>query len=278
GYVTSRHGLSVSALAERDGAMERDYDHDGTRWLNDLRDPDAIGRKAGERAIAKLGATSMGSGAVPVLFDRRVSASLVGALLGAINGNAVARGVSFLKDSLGETLFSDDISIVEDPLRLRGLGSRPFDGEGVTTAPFDIIRDGRLDEWLLNTSAARQLGLATNGHGARGLGGAPGISTANVALLPGGMDAAALARQAGRGLWVREMFGPSLNPNTGDYSVGVSGFAIENGERAHPVSEVTIAGNLRDVFASLVPGSDLHYEHDTNAPSVLVEGLTVAGR
>lgn len=278
GYSASRHGLSVSAVAERDGAMERDYDYDGTRWFSDLRGPDAIGRQAGERAIGRLGATSMGSGAFPVIFDRRVSASLVGALIGAISGNAVARGVSFLKDDLGAQLFSKDIQIIEDPLRKRGLSSRPFDGEGVETSLFKIIENGCLNSWLLNSSAARQLGLETNAHGARGLSNPPGISTSNVALLAGEKSPEELIAIAGNGLLVREMFGPSLNPTTGDYSVGVSGFAIENGTLTHPVSEVTIAGNLRDVFASLVAASDLHYHHDTNAPSVLVEGLTIAGR
>ena len=278
GYVASRHGLSVSAVAEKDGAMERDYDHDGTRWFDDLRSAEEIGAHAGERAVERLGATTMASGACPVIFDRRVSGSLVGALISAISGNAVARGVSFLKEDLGAQLFPTDVQIIEDPLRRRGLSSRPFDGEGVETLLFNIIKDGQLSEWLLNTSAARQLGLETNAHGARGLGGAPGISTSNVALQPGDKSPDALMALAGNGLLVREMFGPSLNPTTGDYSVGVSGFAIENGARTHPVSEVTIAGNLRDVFTSLIPGSDLHYQHDTNAPSVLVEGLTIAGR
>lgn len=278
GYAASRHGLSVSAVAEQNGAMERDYDHDGTRWFSDLRGAEDIGRRAGERAVGRLGATSMTSGAFPVVFDRRVSASLVGALIGAISGNAVARGVSFLKDDLGTSLFSKDIQIVEDPLRKRGLSSRPFDGEGVETTLFNIIDDGRLNNWLLNTSAARQLGLETNAHGARGLSSPPGISTSNVALHAGKNSPDELVAMAGNGLVVREMFGPSLNPTTGDYSVGVSGFAIENGALTHPVSEVTIAGNLRDVFASLIAGSDLHYHYDTNAPSVLVEGLTIAGR
>ncbi|MGJ8558995.1 MAG: TldD/PmbA family protein [Litorimonas sp.] len=278
GYAASRHGLSVSAVAERDGAMERDYDHHGTRWFSDLRAAEDIGRHAGERAVGRLGATSMASGAFPVIFDRRVSASLVGALIGAISGNAVARGVSFLKDDLGTSLFSKDIQIVEDPLRKRGLSSRPFDGEGVGTTLFNIIDDGRLNNWLLNTSAARQLGLETNAHGARGLSSPPGISTSNVALLAGEKSQGELVSIAGNGLMIKEMFGPSLNPTTGDYSVGVSGFAIENGALTHPVSEVTIAGNLRDVFASLVAGSDLQYHYDTNAPSVLVEGLTIAGR
>ena len=278
GYAASRHGISVSALAERDGNMERDYDHDSTRWLSDLNMPEDVGREAGERAIARLGATSMVSAAMPVVFDRRVSASLIGALIGAISGNAVARGVSFLKDDLGATLFPRDIQIIEDPLRQRGLSSRPFDGEGIETGEFGIIKNGGLSSWLMNTSTARQLGLESTGHGARGLSSPPGISTSNVALMAGDDNPDALMAKAGHGLFVREMFGPSLNPTTGDYSVGVSGFAIEQGGRAHPVSEVTIAGNLRDVFASLIPGSDLHYEQETNAPTVLVEGLTIAGR
>lgn len=278
GYATSRHGISVSAVAERDGAMERDYDHDGARWLSDLRDPEAVGRKAGERAVARLGSSAMESSALPVLFDRRVAGSLIDALMGAISGSAVARGVSFLKDDLGQTLFPSNIQIIEDPLRVRGLSSRPFDGEGVTTQRRAIIEDGQLTSWLLNTSAARQLGLATTGNGSRGLSNPPGISTANVALMPGVLGRDALIAQAGRGLMVLEMFGPSLNATTGDYSVGVSGFAIENGMLAGPVNEVTIAGNLRDVFASLIAGSDLQYAYETNAPTVLVEGLTIAGR
>lgn len=278
GYVGSRHSLSVSAIAERDGAMERDFDHHGTRWMSDLRTPEEIGRKAGERAMARLGATSMPSAALPVLFDRRVSASLIGGLVGAITGSAIARGVSFLKDNLGETLFPKDISIIENPLQARGLASRPFDGEGVETKQFDIIRNGQLTSWLLNSSAARQLDLETTGHAARGLNGPPGIGTSNVALMPGELSRDALIVQAGSGLLVQEMFGPSLNPTTGDYSVGVSGFAIEGGEVAHPVSEITIAGNLKDVFASLIAADDLHYEHEMNAPSVLVEGLTIAGQ
>ena len=278
GYSTSRHGLSVSALAEKDGSMERDFDHDSKRWFEDLKDPAEIGRDAGERAVSRLGSASMPSGAIPVLFDRRVSGSLISALTGAINGNAVSRGVSFLKDDLGSLLFPENITILEDPFRPRGLSSRPFDGEGVATSAFKIIENGRLNEWLLNTSAARQLGLETNGHGSRGLSNPPGISTSNVALMAGSETPDALMKQAGKGLLVMEMFGPSLNPTTGDYSVGVSGFAIENGERTTPVSEVTIAGNLRNVFASLIAASDLVHDYDTNAPTILVEGLTVAGR
>ena len=277
GYSSTRFGTSVSAVAERDGAMERDYDHASSRWLADLRGADEIGRKAGERAVRRLGAAPMASGAMPILFSRRVSGSLVGALLGAINGAAVARGVSFLKDAMGEALFPAAVSITDDPLRARGLGSRPFDGEGVDVGRTDIIDAGRLTTWLLNSAAARQLELDTTGHAARGLSSPPGISTSNVHLSAGAQSLDALIGQAGDGLLVREMFGPSLNPTTGDYSVGCSGTAIRGGQLAEAVSEVTIAGNLRDIFASLEAADDLHFDHEVNAPSVLVGGMTLAG-
>ena len=277
GYSSSRHGLSVSAVAEADGSMERDYDYHSARHLDDLRPPDAIGRKAGERAVRRLGSAPMESGAFPVIFDARVSAALPGALVSAINGRAVARGVSFLKDDLGAALFGTHVQITDQPHRTRGLGSRPFDGEGVEVGEFALIKDGVLQSWLLNTATARQLELSTTGHAARGLSGGPGISTSNVILSPGEHDRDALVREAGTGLLVREMFGPSLNPTTGDYSVGVSGTAIRGGQLAEPVSEVTIAGNLRDVFKSLVPGSDMEWDREMASPSLLVEGLTIAG-
>ena len=277
GYRGARHGLSVSAVAERDGAMERDYDYQSLRWFDDLRSPEAIGQTAGERAVARLGSQPMASGAMPIIFDKRVSGSLPGALIGAVTGSSVARGVSVLKDNLGEILFSKNINIADEPLRIRGLASRPFDGEGVAVDRFPIIQAGRLESWLLNSAAGQQLGLPTTGHAARGLSGAPGISPSNIVLSPGDLNQAALIREAGNGLLVREMFGPSLNPTTGDYSVGVSGNAIRGGQLAEPVSEVTIAGNLRDVFASMVAGSDMEWDRDIAAPSLLVEGLTLAG-
>ncbi len=277
GHRGSRHGISVSAVAERDGAMERDYDYHSLRWLDDIRSPENVGRKAGERAVARLGSQPMQSGAMPILFDARVSATLPGALIGAITGSSVARGVSFLKDNLGDALFSKAINITDEPLRVRGLASRPFDGEGVSVERFPIIKDGVLQSWLLNSATARQLGLATTGHAARGLSGGPGISPSNIVMDAGPLDKMALVKEAGNGLLVREMFGPSLNPTTGDYSVGVSGTAIHNGALAEPVSEVTIAGNLRDVFASMVAGSDLDWDRDIVSPSLLVEGLTLAG-
>ena len=278
GYRGSRHGLSVSAVAESGGSMERDYDYHSLRHFEDLRSPEAVGRLAGERAVRRLGSAPMESGSLPVLFDRRVSAALPSALIGAVTGSAVARGVSFLKDSRGEALFPRGVTIADEPLRVRGLASRPFDGEGVAVGRFPVIADGVLSGWLLNSAAARQLGLATTGHAARGLSGGPGISPSNIVLSAGELDRHALIREAGTGLLVREMFGPSLNATTGDYSVGVSGTAIRNGALAEPVSEVTIAGNLRDVFASMIAGSDTQWDREIAAPSLLVEGLTIAGR
>lgn len=278
GFLTSRHGLSVSALAAQDGRMERDYDSQNTRWLSDLRSPAEVGERAGRQAVARLGSTSLPSGAMPVIFDRRVSSALIGALISAISGNAIARGVSFLKDDLGAQLFRETVQITEEPMRKRGLSTRPFDGEGVASREFDIIKNGKLTSWLLNHATAQQLGLETTGHAVRGLSGAPGIGTSNVTMAAGTLSRDDLIRETGTGLLILEMFGPSLNATTGDYSVGVSGCAIKGGELAGPVSEITVAGNLRNLYASLTPASDLILDYDINAPSVRVEGLTVAGR
>ncbi len=277
GWRSSRHGLSGVAIAEQNGAMERDYAYEGSRWLEDLPSPEKIGREAGERAAARLGAIQMRSGALPVLFDRRVANSLVAALFGAISGTSIARGTSFLKNSMGEQVFSSDINIVDDPTLIRGHGSRPWDGEGVATERRNIIEDGKLTTWLLNCSTAKQLGLETTGHAMRGIGGPPGISSTNSWLKAGDLSPNALYQKMGHGLLISEMFGPSLNNNTGDYSVGVSGFQIENGERTTPVNEITIAGNLVEVFRSLIAANDLKFDGSKCAPSVLVEGLTLAG-
>ena len=278
GWRSSRHGMSVSAIAEKDGAMERDYDVDGTRWLSDLKTPEEIGRKAGERTIARLGAKQMASGAMPVMFDRRVSGALVAAMLGAISGSSITRGVSFLKDKLGETLFTRDIQIMDDPFMLRGHGSRPWDGEGILPQKRALIKDGVLTTWLLNTASAKQLGLTTTGHATRSIGSPPGVSATNTYLAAGPKTPAQLMTDMGEGLLITEMFGPSLNSNTGDYSVGVAGFKIENGARAYPVSEITIAGNLLEMYKTLIPANDLIFDGATVAPTLLTEGLTIAGQ
>jgi len=278
GRRATRHGLSVAAYAEQNGAMERDYDSDGTRYLSDLRSPDDIGTVAAKRALARLGSKQMASAALPVMFDQRLSGALVAAMLGAIRGSAIARGVSFLKDDLGQMVFNKDIQIIDDPTIKRGHGSRPWDGEGVAVKKQAIIKDGILQTWLLNHSAAKQLDMPRTGHASRGISSPPGIGATNTALQNGVKTRAQLLSDMGEGLLVTEMFGPSLNSNTGDYSVGVSGFKVEGGLIAYPVSEITIAGNLRDMFKTIIPANDIIYDSAVSAPSLLCEGLTIAGQ
>ena len=277
GWRASRHGLSVSAIAQQNGAMERDYDYESTRHFDALPDPAKIGRHAGERAVARLGSRQIPSAALPILFDERVAASLLAALLGAISGPAITRGVSFLKEDLGNEIFAPHIQVLEDPLLARGDGSRPWDGEALKVKKRHIIQDGVLKTWLLNMSSARQLDLPPTGHGTRGIGSPPGVSATNTWIAAGEKTPEQLMADIGEGFLISEMFGPSLNSNTGDYSVGVSGFKIEKGARAFPVSEVTIAGNLRDMYKTMIPASDLKMDSATNAPSLLCEGLTLAG-
>ncbi len=270
--------IGASVIAEDDGGMERGWESRSTRWRADLPSPESIGDEAGRRAVAQLGARKIESTTAPVIFENRLSTSLLGPLIGAISGPAVARGISFLKDRLGQQLFAKGVNLIDDPHRPRGLGSSPWDDEGVANRRTAIIEDGVLTTWLLNSASARQLGLETTGHASRGLAGPPGVSPSNPTLLPGDKDRAALMRDAGSGLLVTGMFGPSLNSNTGDWSIGVSGFWFEGGEIAYPVTEITVAGNLIEVYARLIPGSDLEYRSSANAPSILVPDLAIAGR
>ncbi|CAN0177691.1 unnamed protein product, partial [Chrysoparadoxa australica] len=233
---------------------------------------------AGERAVARLGSDKLSTGKMPVIFDKRVSTTFISSLLGAISGPAIARGTSFLRDKMGERIFAEGIDIIEDPLRDWSFGARATDGEGLACRPRAIIEDGVLTTWLLNASSARQLGLELTGHASRNLGGPPGVGASNVHLADGELDQAGLMKEAGEGLLITEMFGPSLNANTGDWSVGVAGYRIAGGERAGPVSEVTVAGNLLDFFARMVPGSDLEFDSAINAPSILIDGVSVGGR
>ncbi|MET0546646.1 MAG: TldD/PmbA family protein [Caulobacterales bacterium] len=277
-WRASSHSLGVSVIAAADGAMERDYEGRGARWREDLPSPESIGKKAGERAAAKLGSRKLDSQKINVIFDRRVSGGLIGSMLGAISGSAVARGVSFLKDKLGQQVFASGIDIVDDPFRRRGFGARQFDGEGVMGQTRKLIDDGVLTTWLLNCAAARQLGLQTTGHASRGVGSPPGIDSNNVHLKPGDQSPEQMMQTVKKGLYITESFGPSLNSNTGDYSAGVAGFWFEDGAIAFPVSEITVAGNMLDIYRRLVPGSDLEFRGGVNAPSILVEDLTLAGR
>ena len=282
GFVGQHRGtaftLSAQAIAGEGSAMEQGGEGRAARWREDLPSPGAIGSEAGRRAVAALGARKIASTSAPVIFENRLAGSLLGPLIGAIAGPSVARGVSFLKDRLGTTLFARAVTLTDDPHRPRGLGSSPFDDEGVANQAANIIDQGVLTTWLLNSSSARQLGLETTGHASRGLAGPPGVSPSNLTLQPGELDQAALMRQAGSGILVTSMFGPSINTNTGDWSVGCSGQWFENGEVAYPVTEITVAGNLIDIYARLIPGSDLVRRGSADTPSVLVDGLAIAGK
>lgn len=277
GIRSSRHDLGTMAIATHGSDMERDAEYHGARWLEDLKQAEIIGKLAGSRAVARLGSAQMESTECPVMFDRRVAGSFISAFLGAINGASIARGISFLKDDLGEMVFDPDLSIVDDPHRPRGYGSRPWDGEGMSTKKRDLIDKGKLTSWLMNLSAAKQLGLSSTGHANRGIGTPPGIGASNVHLEPGDKSPEDLMSGVKNGLFVSEMFGPSLNHNTGDYSVGVAGFKIENGENVAPVSEITVAGNLKDIFKTMVPANDLQFDGSVVSPTILVESLAIAG-
>ncbi len=273
----SNHSVSVSVLAQDANGMERDYDYDSKTHLDDLKNAAAIGRSAGERTVRRLSPQKLTSRTAPVVFDNRLSRSLLSHLAGAVNGAAIARGVSFLKDKIGEQIFSKTINVVDDPHVKRGAGSRPFDGEGVANAAINLIDNGVLTAWFLNNAQARQLGLETNARASRGVGGAPGSGSTNLTLQNGNASFEDLLTQAKDGLLVTDMFGPQVNPNTGDYSVGCSGFWFENGAIARPVSEITIAGNLIEMFAGLIPANDIVFRGATNAPSVLIPAMTIAG-
>ena len=270
-------GIGLSAIAERDGMMERDYDGWTTRRRIDRPSPEEIGRSAGERTIARLGSTKIESQKATVIFDRRVSTSLVGAMISAVSGAAIARGTSFLKDKLGEQIFRSGIDVIDDPFRDYGLGSRAFDGEGRPVQVTKIIDDGRLTTWLLNGPSARQLGLKPNGFASSGFGDPPGTTTSNLHMSAGDTSLEELISQAGKVLQITEMFGPSINPNTGDYSVGVSGRWHDGSGMSVPVSEITVADNLVEMFARLIPASDLQFRNRTNAPSLMIEGMSIAG-
>ena len=276
-YVGSRHSMSVVAIAGEGTAMERDYDFSSTLHAQDLDAPEEIGKRAGERAVKRLNPRKVETRRVPVVFDPRVANSLVGSLASAINGASIARKTSFLKNRMGEKLFRSEIRIVDDPLRKRGLRSRPFDSEGVAGKPLAIVEDGLLKSWLLDSATARELGLKTTGHAARGVSSAPSPSPTNLHLEAGSQTPKDLIAEIKDGFYVTDLIGMGTNLVTGDYSRGASGLWIENGELTYPVSEGTIAGHLNDIFASLTPANDLEFRYGTNAPTVRLEGLTVAG-
>ena len=273
----SGYGMSASVLSGDGDAKERDYDWRTTRHLADLDSPFNIGTRAGERAVKRLNPGTVKSGQMPVVFDPRVGGSFVGHLLGGIGGSSIARKTSFLLESLGAQLFDSSISIVDDPHRMRGLGSRAFDGEGLPTARRSIIENGVLTGWLMESASARQLGLEPTGHASRGIGGAPGVSTSNVHLEGGSVSVSELIADIRHGIYVHELAGQGVNPVTGDYSRGAAGFLIINGEIAGAVSEFTIAGNLKDMFAAMTVANDLEFTRGTNVPTLRIDGLMIAG-
>ncbi len=276
-YVGTGQGVSVSALAGSGTGMERDYDYSSAVHQADLEDAGVVGRRAGERAVRRLNARKVPTGRVPVIYDPRVSGSLLRHLVGAASGPSVARGTSFLKDKRGERIFAAGISVIDDPHKLRGLRSKPFDAEGVRNARRAVIEDGVLATWFLDLASARQLGLTTTGHASRGTGGPPGPSPTNLWLEPGPVTAGELIGDIVSGFYVNELMGMGVNGVTGDYSRGAAGFWIENGALAFPVSELTIAGNLKDMFLNLTPASDLAFRTGIDAPTLRIDGMTVAG-
>ncbi|GEO79950.1 TldD/PmbA family protein [Pararhodospirillum oryzae] len=277
-YHSSHVGLGVAVVAgQGTEGMEIDHASASAVYLADLRDPAEVGREAGTRAVRRLGATRLPTKTRPVVFDPRVARGLVGHLLGAINGGSIARGTSFLKDSLGQRILPAGVSVIEDPHRPRGLRSRPVDAEGLPTRRRSLVDDGTLTTWLLDLRTARVLGLKSTGHASRGTGAPPSPGASNVWLTPGPLSPAELIAGIDDGLYVTDLFGQGVNGLTGDYSRGAAGLRIENGVLTTPVNEVTIAGTLQRMFAALTPASDLELRHGVDAPTVLVGEMMVAG-
>jgi PmbA protein len=276
-FARTHHSISASVVAGEGTGMQRDYDYHGTMHFADLDDPAKIGRSAGERAIARLNPTRPKTARLPVVFDPRVSGGLVSHFSGAINGASIARGTSFLKEKLGQRIFAPGIFIHDDPRRVRGGRSGTFDGEGVPTRARALVDDGVLTTWLLDSRSAKQLGMASTGHASRGTGGPPSPSATNLYLAAGHVSPAELMADIAEGLYVTEMIGMGVNGMTGDYSRGAAGFMIRGGALAEPVAEITIAGNLLDMFAHMVPANDLVFRRGTDAPTVRVDGMTLAG-
>lgn len=277
GYARSDRSISCVAIAGTGTGMERDYDGDMRIFQGDLRAPDDIGRSAAQRAAARQGARRPATGSYPVLYDERIAASLVGHLLGAANGTSVARGASWLHDALHQPVLPDALSLIEDPHRARASGSRPFDAEGLPTRPRTIVDKGVLAGWTLDLATARQLGFESTGNATRSVGGSPAPGNWNVALTQGDVSPGDLMAQMGTGLLVTSLIGSTINPTTGDYSRGASGFWIENGEITYPVNEITIAGNLREMLRRMIPANDARPHLSRVVPSLLVEGMTLAG-
>lgn len=277
-YMASRFGFSASVIAGEGTAMERDYDFDSTLFYGKLENPADVGKRAGERAVRRINPRQVDTKkGVTVVFDPRVARGIAGHIAGAINGASVARKTSFLRDRMGKQVLKTGLSVTDDPLVVGGSSSRPFDGEGVTGKRLVMIEDGVLQHWFLSTSTGRELGLSTNGRGVRG-GASVSPASTNLALEPGDVTPEDMIRSIGSGFYVTEVIGQGVNMITGEYSRGASGFWIENGEIAYPVSGVTIASNLKDMFMNMTPANDIDRSYGTAAPTLAVENMTLAGR
>ena len=276
-YETSSHSLAASVLAGEGTEMERDYDYASAVYHADMEDPATIGRSAGERAVKRLNARKVETQQVPVVYDPRVSGGLVRHYASGINGSSISRGTSFLKDSMDQKVFADGINIVDDPHRNRGLRSKPFDAEGLPNAKKYLLEDGVVKTWVLDLASARQLELESTGNAARGTASPPSPAVTNLYMGAGSLSPAALISDISSGFYVTELIGMGINMVTGDYSRGATGFWIENGEITYPVTEMTVAGNLKDMFANLTPADDLVFRFGTDAPTLRIDGMTVAG-
>ena len=277
GYARTSHSVSAVAFTGSGTAMERDWAGEGRIWAADMPSPDEIGTLAATRALQRAGATRPVTGTYPVLFDERIASSLIGHLLSAVNGASVARGSSWLRDAMGMQVLPAHLSVIEDPHRPRISGSRPFDGEGLPTARRAIVQDGVLMGWTLDLATGRQLGMPSTASASRSTSAPPSPSTSNIDLSPGTATREDLIRDMGTGLLVTSMIGSTINPTTGDYSRGASGFWVQNGVIQHPVNECTIAGNLRDMLLRIIPANDARAHLSTRVPSILIEGMTLAG-
>jgi len=273
----SNHSVSVVVIAEKDGKMERDYDYSSKVFGKDLRNSNQIGIEAAKKTLARMGATKPLTGKYPVIFDPRVSRSIASHFASAINGSAIARKTSFLKDMLNKQIANPAINIIDDPFLKRGLGSRLFDAEGLGSRKYTLIQDGVLQQWLLDLSSAKQLNLKPSGNAKRGISGPPSPGTSNFMISPGDVTPENLIKNVSEGFFVTDMIGSSVSMITGDYSRGASGFWIKNGELSIPITEATIAGNLKEMFMTLQPANDIDYSHSINSPTLLIEGMTIAG-
>lgn len=277
GYARSGHSVGVSVIAGEGLGMESDYDFASAVYGGELEDPAAVGRRAGERAVKRLGAEKPPTRRLPIIYDPRVSNSMLRHLSGAISGPAIARGTSFLKDKLDQQIFAEGITVVDDPHRPHGLASKPFDGEGLANRRLNLVDGGRLTTWVLDLSSARQLGLKSTGHAARGTSSPPSPSTSNLYMEPGSLSPAELMADIEDGFYVTGLMGMGINGVTGDYSRGAHGFRIEKGELTTPISEATVAGNLKDMFLNITPANDLVFKYSANAPTLRIDGMMLAG-